>query len=661
MATEDLTFRFNVTGNAVPQFQAVQKQVRAVDNQVKRTTATVRAHANQYDRTAVATNKWAKGALQQAGFQIGDYAVQVANGTSKMQAFGQQGAQLAGVFGPLGAVIGAGIAIVSAIAVAFEKSGKTAKSFSDQIQDTVQSIGLYNAASRKALQSSDDLAAKYGDAADQARALFRAQEGLRKLEAVDALKKSVIALRDEFGDFSDVSQESIQAASEAFDQYGQKIFNIGQVSDKEFRRANDAVEVYRSTVKGLEAALGATTPQAFDLAQELASLAQAEGPKEINLALERTRQKFTEIVGGIENATDSQKNLLKQLLESAVASLNLNANIDDGADEVRKTTTAAGNLVRQLSFASSQAAQLAANLARAPAGVQAMKNQTAIIQAEIDAVNAGYSEAAASSAAFRKQRELELGLADAAGERERAYISSLINRDVEAFEQREKAKNQLEEVKQVFNEVAETGGGAMDKIKSKTKQVAQELTPLQEKMKSVAETIESSMEGAFMSLVDGTSSAKDAFRNMASSIIKELYRIFVVKQITGFISNAIGNMFGPGMTTGTPLQVPSGSGASLLPPGYSGGGYTGNGARAGGLDGKGGFMAMMHPRETVVDHTKGQSMGGVVVNQTINVSTGVQQTVRTEIKSLMPQIAESAKSAVVDAKRRGGSYGRAFA
>lgn len=74
-------------------------------------------------------------------------------------------------------------------------------------------------------------------------------------------------------------------------------------------------------------------------------------------------------------------------------------------------------------------------------------------------------------------------------------------------------------------------------------------------------------------------------------------------------------------------------------------------------------MAMLHPRETVVDHTKGQSTGGgdtVTVNQTINVSTGVQQTVRAEIKQLMPQIAESAKSAVVDAKRRGGSYGRAF-
>jgi hypothetical protein len=51
---------------------------------------------------------------------------------------------------------------------------------------------------------------------------------------------------------------------------------------------------------------------------------------------------------------------------------------------------------------------------------------------------------------------------------------------------------------------------------------------------------------------------------------------------------------------------------------------------------------------------------GVTINQTINVTTGVQQTVRNEIKTMLPQIAESAKAAVVDSKRRGGSYGRAF-
>ena len=52
--------------------------------------------------------------------------------------------------------------------------------------------------------------------------------------------------------------------------------------------------------------------------------------------------------------------------------------------------------------------------------------------------------------------------------------------------------------------------------------------------------------------------------------------------------------------------------------------------------------------------------GGTVINQNFNVSTGVQQTVRNEIRQLMPQIADNTRAAVADAKRRGGSYGKAF-
>lgn len=50
---------------------------------------------------------------------------------------------------------------------------------------------------------------------------------------------------------------------------------------------------------------------------------------------------------------------------------------------------------------------------------------------------------------------------------------------------------------------------------------------------------------------------------------------------------------------------------------FEGGGYTGNRPRVGGMDGKGGFLAMLHPNESVTDHTKG---GGapVSVNFTIN-------------------------------------------
>ena len=59
--------------------------------------------------------------------------------------------------------------------------------------------------------------------------------------------------------------------------------------------------------------------------------------------------------------------------------------------------------------------------------------------------------------------------------------------------------------------------------------------------------------------------------------------------------------------------------------------------------------------------TRGLGGGGTVINQNFNVSTGVQQTVRNEIRQLMPQIADNTRAAVADAKRRGGSYGKAFA
>ena len=51
--------------------------------------------------------------------------------------------------------------------------------------------------------------------------------------------------------------------------------------------------------------------------------------------------------------------------------------------------------------------------------------------------------------------------------------------------------------------------------------------------------------------------------------------------------------------------------------------------------------------------------GTTVVN--LNISTGVAQTVRAEIQSLMPRITEATKAAVADAKRRGGTYGKMMA
>ena len=161
---------------------------------------------------------------------------------------------------------------------------------------------------------------------------------------------------------------------------------------------------------------------------------------------------------------------------------------------------------------------------------------------------------------------------------------------------------------------------------------------------TVADMIGDKFGDAFMSMVDGTKKAKDAFRTMAADIIKELYRVFVVKQITGFITNAITSAF-PSFG-GTPMKAIGG-------PVQRGNPYV--------VGERGPELFVPSRTGSIVPNDKMAGGGSVTVNQTINVSTGVQQTVRTEIKSLMPQIAESAKAAVADAKRRGGSYGRAFA
>ena len=162
---------------------------------------------------------------------------------------------------------------------------------------------------------------------------------------------------------------------------------------------------------------------------------------------------------------------------------------------------------------------------------------------------------------------------------------------------------------------------------------------------SVFETVESSIESSMMSLVSGTMNVKDAFKSMASQVVSELFRVLVVQRMV----NAAMGFFG----------IPSGP----MPGTRAGGGsvQAGN-AYMTGESGRELFVPAQNGR--ILSPAQTRMAGGgeaVTVVQNINISTGVQQTVRAEIKGMMPQIADNAKAAVLDGKRRGGSYGRAMA
>ena len=158
--------------------------------------------------------------------------------------------------------------------------------------------------------------------------------------------------------------------------------------------------------------------------------------------------------------------------------------------------------------------------------------------------------------------------------------------------------------------------------------------------------------------VTGAANFADAMKAMAKSVVDSLIKMLIQKYIVDAAFGFITSSFGGGDTSTAPN---TNMGASLSPRSFNGGGFTGMGSRSGGVDGKGGFPAILHPNETVTDHTKSQSSGGgVVVNQTINVTTGIQSTVRAEIVQLMPQIAQAAKGAVADARLRGGNFSKAM-
>lgn len=90
---------------------------------------------------------------------------------------------------------------------------------------------------------------------------------------------------------------------------------------------------------------------------------------------------------------------------------------------------------------------------------------------------------------------------------------------------------------------------------------------------------------------------------------------------------------------------------------FDGGGATGTGPRTGGLDGKGGFPAVLHPNETVVDHTKGQQFGSPNLSVPITLMPGVS---REELSQILPEVQRQIIQIIPELISRGGRYSDSY-
>ena len=532
--------------------------------------------------------------------QLGDVAVQASMGTDMFRVMGMQLPQLAGGFALLGGSLGIVMPLLGVLAAigfpiiaAFRAASGEAKSFSESLDNLGEQLTLVTKLTRQSLAPINSQAQRFDDVAIAVRAAQKAQMDYNKV----ILNMNL---------------------DENFRQFGRSRGNVEQfrlyeemIGQQNFRKGNQILGQELSTIMHkTRKEFGLTEAQAIKYLNVLSDVSNtADNEKDridaLNEVHQVTKAIFTEYGGN-----KKQLEAFREQIESSEKLLAV-------LKQINENTTVEKENALQIQFSKEQKAfkhhldymlYVESRMA-APTTPVKKKGEKTPVDKELQQLEA-YVNKIKPVITLTQDYEFAVSMLDRALERE-------------VLTQQEHA----EKLTIITDKYQIATGAAID-------------------FASLATSSAKNLGNSLMSLADGTTTVKDAFKSMARNIISELYRVMVVQQAVGAIMGAFG-------------YTQSAKGGYIKTESMEGGGYTGSGSRSGGVDGRGGFHAILHPQETVVDHTKGQNLG-TTINQTINVSTGVQQTVRTEIIQLMPKIAETTKLAVLDAKRRGGSFSAAF-
>ena len=650
--------------------------------------------------------------LQQVGYQVGDFAVQLQGGTNAAVALGQQGSQLLGIFGPAGALIGAGLAIGTAFAAPLLDATKKAEDLHAELKSMLETISSESTSTASLMEMS------FTGPLEQVRKDLILTKSLFKelnQEAKDqAFATSIMPVLEGIGKILDESKSAqtqtkgmilpslvlgpeeiatLQEADKVTASLMEKLANAGKGP------AEDLGKTIRSVFLELEKTNNLTPDliRAFqELENETGLMLQTE--KELEAANKKRLEQLKKITENEKQARAFAEETIKieaarlkveKTRADALSAANLKINNtlellriekELGKDSLhylkekqRQDMVALTNRLRALGIDESlieKSQDLLLLSQRKSVEIKKQiddqkelnKHLKLAKQFEVKPTGGRGADPRTMGGSFLdwivrntpEDDDKKGGKtpAEKLAEEIKALQdrATLENKLVGLFENERDVKSELIQLQQEYGDLITVDKmaeiqAALD-LEQAAKKQQQALQDTMDRQKEFADLIANSMGNSMMSIVEGTQSVKDAFRSMAADIVKHLYKVLVVQQMINAIGGAIG---GP-------------VGGALEDFSFNGGGYTGNGPRSGGLDGRGGFMAMMHPQETVVDHTKGQSAGGdnVVINQSFNFAANGDDSVKKIIAQAAPQIAQMTKNSMLNDRRRGGTTKAVF-
>lgn len=104
-------------------------------------------------RSDSAWSRWARGGIQQAGYQVSDFFIQMQMGTPIATALGQQGSQLLGSFGQWGAMLGGLLAVGAATYTIWNQMAGSAET----LEDRLKNVGEAASEASQSLDKIDDM------------------------------------------------------------------------------------------------------------------------------------------------------------------------------------------------------------------------------------------------------------------------------------------------------------------------------------------------------------------------------------------------------------------------------------------------------------------------------------------------------------------------
>lgn len=301
-----------------------------------------------------------RNALQQGGYQVQDFIVQVQSGQSALVAFSQQGSQLASVFSP---VAGAVLTIATVIAGSLMASLSNGKNAIDAMKDAISAMDQVISVSSNGVAAYSDKFAALAKANTTVATLMRQQAQLELSAALSKVSKEVSKASGEFVTFGDRLFASFAGANvsvKSFNDYLSMLNITTNDFSEAMKQAASAGLAGQSTMNNMIATVGAlasrfdlTDQQAFEFARQLSEIAKNPSNEKLN-ELIVTLQKVGEgQSSGAQKAREYAARLLEIATTTTDATMRLKA-LKEMTDSLTSSQDKALQTARQTLFIEKQ-------------------------------------------------------------------------------------------------------------------------------------------------------------------------------------------------------------------------------------------------------------------------------------------------------------------